>query len=246
MSFAWIQDFYKLLLELNPLSISVRLLLSVVFSGVIGLERQGRHHPAGLRTHILVCVGACMTMLLGEYLFTVYDADPSRIGAQVISGIGFLGVGTIMSSGGHVRGITTAAGLWASACMGLAIGAGFYFGAFAGFIAIAFSLVVLRRLSVLHNRKHPRTKHISIGLKDMADLQYVVSLMKIWGASVSNVNISDPNNEDEGAEGIHAVIDVTLGISVDSSQFMLNLLQEERVLYAEIRSEQAKERGFSC
>jgi putative Mg2+ transporter-C (MgtC) family protein len=246
MSFVWLDDFLRLLSELNPLSISVRLLLSVIFSGIIGLERQGQHHPAGLRTHILVCVGGCMTMLLGEYLFGVYGTDPSRIGAQVISGIGFLGVGTIMSSGGHVRGITTAAGLWASACMGLAIGAGFYFGAFAGFVAIAFSLVVLRRLNALHNRKHPRTKHIAIRLRDMADLQYIASLMKIWGASVSNVNIGDPNNEDERAEGIHALLDVTLGSSVDSSQFMLNLLREERVLYAEYIGSQTKERAFTC
>ena len=133
-------NFIASLKELNTLSVSVRLLLSIFFSGIIGFERQGQHHPAGLRTHILVCLGSTMTTMLGQFLLLNFGADPSRIGAQVVSGIGFLGVGTIILNGGHVRGITTAAGLWANACMGLALGIGFYEGAILGFLAIFFAL----------------------------------------------------------------------------------------------------------
>ena len=110
---------------------TLRLLLAICIGGGIGWERARSHHPAGVRTHMLVTIGAAVIMLLGsqtvgEFVGTA-NSDPARLGAQVISGIGFLGAGTILVTGRQeVKGLTTAAGLWASACMGLAIGAGFY------------------------------------------------------------------------------------------------------------------------
>ncbi len=108
-----------------------RLLLAAWCGGVIGMERRKRHRPAGLRTHMLVCIASTLVMLTNEQITAgTASGDPTRLAAQVISGIGFLGAGTILiDRRNHVRGLTTAAGLWASACLGIAIGAGYYSGA---------------------------------------------------------------------------------------------------------------------
>ncbi len=109
----------------------VRIVLAAILGAAIGLERGRKHRPAGLRTHMLVCVASALVMITNEQLMNASEiGDPTRMGAQVISGIGFLGAGTILTDRqNRVRGLTTAAGLWASACMGLAVGAGFYMGA---------------------------------------------------------------------------------------------------------------------
>ena len=102
---------------INYFSITVRILLSVIIGGALGFEREQKRHPAGFRTYILVCLGAALVMMTNQYVFeTFHTGDVSRLGAQVISGIGFLGAGTIIITGrNQVRGLTTAAGLWASA-----------------------------------------------------------------------------------------------------------------------------------
>jgi putative Mg2+ transporter-C (MgtC) family protein len=109
--------------------IIVRLVLSVVLSGLIGLERQIHRRTAGLRTHILVCLGSCLIMLTSLYVFDIYKneagVDPARIAAGVITGIGFLGAGTIIREREKVKGLTTAASLWVAAGIGLAVGCGF-------------------------------------------------------------------------------------------------------------------------
>lgn len=115
--------------ELNLISLVVRLLLAIVGGGVIGYERGKDRQAAGLRTHILVCVGSACVMMVGQYIYLELgqSTDPARIGAQVVSGIGFIGAGTIILNSRHqVKGVTTAAGLWASAAMGLAAGVGYY------------------------------------------------------------------------------------------------------------------------
>ena len=124
-------------------TVTLRIVLAIVLGGAIGLERGVRNHPAGFRTHILVCIGACLAIMTSEFVFDTVGAatDPTRIGAQVISGIGFLGVGTIFMAGRNtVKGLTTAAGLWAAGAIGLAIGIGFYLGAV---IATVVVLIVL-------------------------------------------------------------------------------------------------------
>lgn len=125
-------DYFR---DLTIVSVIIRLTLATLFGGIIGLERGMKNRAAGFKTHILVCIGSTLTMLTNQYIiaFMNADADPSRLGAQVISGIGFLGAGTILVTGKQqIKGLTTAAGLWASACMGLAIGVGFYEGAIIG------------------------------------------------------------------------------------------------------------------
>lgn len=131
--------------ELTVIGIVVRILVAVVLGGIIGMERGMKNRPAGLRTYMLVCVGACVVMMINQYTYQIYGTgDPVRLGAQVVSGIGFLGAGTIIvTSHNQIKGLTTAAGLWASACIGLAIGIGLYEVAVVGGAAVFLSLTVL-------------------------------------------------------------------------------------------------------
>ncbi len=126
-----------------------KLALAGILGGVIGLERESLNRPAGLRTYTLVCVGSALAMVVSLDMYFQYyqtvNADPGRIAAQVISGIGFLGAGTIMREGATVRGLTTAAGLWVGACIGLAVGAGLYIPAIATTILILFILIYFIR-----------------------------------------------------------------------------------------------------
>lgn len=128
--------------------IIIRLVLAMVFGGLIGLEREIGNRPAGFRTHTLVCMGSVLVMMTSEFLIETYASnapDPARLGAQVISGIGFLGAGTILKDGSRVRGLTTAASLWVVACIGLAIGVGFYLGALAATLLSYITLVLLKK-----------------------------------------------------------------------------------------------------
>lgn len=136
-----------MLQSINFLSISVRILLSVLIGGALGFERERKRQPAGFRTYILVCLGATLVMMTNQYIFeTFHTGDVSRLGAQVISGIGFLGAGTIIITGrNQVRGLTTAAGLWAAACLGLSIGIGFYEGGIIGGLTIFFVMTILHK-----------------------------------------------------------------------------------------------------
>ena len=123
-----------------------KLLLASIIGGLIGFQRENSNRPAGLRTHILVCVGSALVMITSEYIFNTYrgisNIDPARLGAQVISGIGFLGAGTILRDGSTIKGLTTAAGLWTVSCIGIAIGSGFYFGGIAAAIIVYLTLLI--------------------------------------------------------------------------------------------------------
>ena len=132
--------------ELTIFSVLLRTVLAMVFSGILGYEREKKGRPAGFRTYMVVCIGSEIAMMTGIFLSReLGSTDPSRIAAQVISGIGFLGAGTILvTRQNQVKGLTTAAGLWADACLGLALGSGFYSGAIVGFAAIWCSLKILR------------------------------------------------------------------------------------------------------
>jgi putative Mg2+ transporter-C (MgtC) family protein len=140
----------------------VRILLACFLGGLIGIERESLRRPAGFRTHMLVCMGSALIMVTGEYVFLNYqhltNMDPTRLGAQVVSGIGFLGAGTIIKEGGTVRGLTTAASLWAVSCVGLAVGAGFYWVGIAASAVIYIILVVLKYIEQIMAEKQPRTQ----------------------------------------------------------------------------------------
>jgi len=140
----------------------VRILLACFLGGLIGIERESLRRPAGFRTHMLVCMGSALIMVTGEYVFLNYhhltNMDPTRLAAQVVSGIGFLGAGTIIKEGGTVRGLTTAASLWAVSCVGLAVGAGFYWVGIAASAVIYIILVVLKYIEQMMAEKQPRTQ----------------------------------------------------------------------------------------
>lgn len=142
--------------ELNAWSVLLRVILSTVLGGFIGLERGHHGRAAGLRTHILVCLGASISTMIGLYSVSVlgFNSDPLRVGAQVVSGIGFLGAGTIMvRNKDQVTGLTTAAGLWTTACIGLAVGLGFYLVAILAFVIVIFSITTLVHLEKTVKRK---------------------------------------------------------------------------------------------
>lgn len=138
--------------DLAPLTlgweaICMRLLCAMLVGMVIGTEREYTHRPAGMRTHILVALGACAVMITGQLLFVQYrlygaNPDPARLSAQVITGVGFLGAGTILREGTNVKGLTTAASLWSVACLGIAAGGGYYIVALAGMIFIFITLTL--------------------------------------------------------------------------------------------------------
>ena len=178
-----------------------RLLVAAVCGGVVGIERGRKNRPAGFRTYILVCIGAALTMILSQYLFAMESAwrlisdnfpttDISRFGAQVINGIGFLGAGTIIVTGRQqVKGMTTAAGLWASACMGLAIGAGFYMGALicCGFIILAMVFFTRLESFVI---SHSRNINLFVEFEDMDDLSNIVEQIRSKNVRIFDVEIT--------------------------------------------------------
>lgn len=141
--------------ELNMVSICLRIMLSLAVGGILGIERGRKNRPAGFRTYVLVCLGASLVMMTNQYIYQTFQTgDPARMGAQVISGIGFLGVGTIIVTGKQqIKGITTAAGMWTSACCGLAIGIGFYEGALISGILVFLIMELLEKMDgIVRNR----------------------------------------------------------------------------------------------
>ncbi len=147
--------------EVTYFAVILRILIAAVLGGFMGLERGLKNRAAGLRTYMLVCVGACLIMLTNQFIYQVYgQGDPVRMGAQVISGIGFLGAGTIIvTRRSQVKGLTTAAGLWTAAGVGLALGIGFYEGAIAGFVTV---LAVMTLMQYMDNRMRNKTKSFEI------------------------------------------------------------------------------------
>lgn len=148
---------YKMVNQFSEISAIVRIFLAMLLGGIIGIEREKSKRPAGFRTHILVCVGACMTSLIG--LLVWYEmgdvTDPVRISAQVISGIGFLGVGTILvKENDHITGLTTAAGLWTTAAIGIACGYGFYSIALVGTLVVTLTSAILFKLEKGYRRRN--------------------------------------------------------------------------------------------
>ena len=183
------------LLELTTLSVTVRLLLAAVFGGLIGLDRGRRRRAAGLRTHILVCTGAALVMITNQYVAQVTGSgDITRMGAQVISGIGFLGAGSILVDRyRQVRGLTTAAGLWACACMGLAVGIGFVSGAV---IACLIILVVNVFLSRFERLLLSRTRDMKVYAEVASPEVFnsVISTLNQHGVQIHNIDNVTPRS----------------------------------------------------
>lgn len=173
-------NFFDSIRDVNSLSVLVRLLLAVLCGGIIGLERERKHRPAGFRTHILICLGAAVTTLTSQYLFLERRqfTDIARLGAQVIAGIGFIGAGTIIvTQHRRVKGLTTAAGLWANAAIGLCLGAGFYEGAIAATVIVLMVELLFSKLEyrIMDNA---REVNILVEYESIAALNQALKYMK--------------------------------------------------------------------
>ena len=154
-------EFVDYIREYSTLSAVIRMLMAVILGAIVGFERERHGRAAGLRTHILVCLGATIATLIGHYNISVLNisSDPMRIGAQVLSGIGFLGVGTILSKGRfQVTGLTTAAGLWTTAAIGLATGIGFYEGALLSTVLVVLTMTTLAMFDSQIIKKNKKIK----------------------------------------------------------------------------------------
>ena len=180
----------------------IRLLVAVTCGGIIGIERGRKRRPAGFRTHMIVCIGAALTMILSTYLTAMItnvwhinaSTDVSRFGAQVINGIGFLGAGTIIITGHQqIKGLTTAAGLWASACMGLAIGAGFYMGALVGCLLILVTIIVFSKLESFI-LSHSRNINVFVEFESIDSVTHILSKLNEQDVKVFDVEITKQKN----------------------------------------------------
>ena len=177
--------------EVTYLAVALRIVAAIVVGGLLGLERGMKNRPAGLRTYMLVCVGACLVMLTNQYIFQVFGTgDPVRMGAQVVSGIGFLGAGTIVvTRRNQIKGLTTAAGLWTSAIIGLCLGAGFYEG---GLFATALILLAELVFSRLEYRMLNRVPEINLYMeyRDRDSLEAILLLFRELNLKVLNMEIT--------------------------------------------------------
>lgn len=189
--------------EVTYLAVAVRIFAAVLIGGILGMERGMKNRPAGLRTYMLVCVGACVIMLTNQYIYqAVGTGDPVRMGAQVVSGIGFLGAGTIIvTRRNQIKGLTTAAGLWSAAGVGLALGVGFYEAAIAGTFAV---FIVMTLLQKLDNKLHRRSKQLEayIELSSISLGDFLRTMRE------ENVEVSDVQREygEEESDGVRAYV----------------------------------------
>lgn len=204
----------------------LRLLLAMIMGGLIGLEREFVNRPAGFRTHTLVCLGSALIMVTGEHLFKTYhqlvNLDPARLGAQVVSGIGFLGAGTIMNDGHRVRGLTTAASLWVVGCVGLAVGAGFYTGAIAAFVLAYFTLIFLKRFERLFEKKGGVLKIAMTIVDAPGQIAKVTDVMGKFKVQIKDIKI-------EGTDGdyMDVVFSISLPPIMDKNTFTAELKRVE-------------------
>ena len=188
---------FDFLRDITLISIFARLLLSVLCGVLIGIEREFKRRSAGFRTHILICLGAAMTTLTSEFLFLNmhYYLDISRIGAGVVSGIGFIGAGTIIvTRHQRVKGLTTAAGLWTAAIVGLAFGGGFYEGGIAATLLILLAELVFSRWEYRMLGRAPII-NLYLEYQDRDCLETVLQEFKSRGIKVMNLEITRTDGE---------------------------------------------------
>jgi putative Mg2+ transporter-C (MgtC) family protein len=209
----------------------MRLVLSVVLGGIIGFERQQRGKTAGLRTHILVCLGSCLVAGVSLNLYYnvqgMTNADPARLAAQVVSGIGFLGAGAIMKEGPTIKGLTTAASLWVVASVGIATGAGALVGAVATTVLVVLALEVLPKIDKLYTSRSPRVRDLLIKALDKPGLiGRIGSCLGGLGVGILQIQIEDA--EEPGK--IYIPVTVKLSDNNELDEVIRELCEIEGVL----------------
>jgi len=228
MDFQALCEFYDYIRQPNLTSALIKLTMAVLFGAVIGIERGRKRRPAGLRTHMLVCLGSALTMVISGYLVSIgQSTDVSRLAAQVINGIGFLGAGSIIVTGRlEVKGLTTAAGLWASACMGLAIGAGFYFGATVAFLLIFMTTTLMSRLE-MKIMSAARNVNIYVEYTETSVLGELIERMKKMDVKIFDIELSRGKNDESRLHT--AVFDIRLPKKMPHSAVMAAMAELDAV-----------------
>ena len=224
-----IQEISLYLREWNTASVLVRLTVAMICGGLIGMERTSKRRAAGFRTYMVVCLGATLAMLLNQYidhmLVEVWQlsqtTDAARLGAQVINGIGFLGAGTIIVTGTQqVKGLTTAAGLWASACLGLAIGAGFFEAALVACVMIVVIITLFGRVEGLIV-KHSRNMNLLVQFETLNDVSVVIEKIKAGENHVYDVELNRGKKSD--GEYPSAIFSIKLAKRVSHASVMMSI-----------------------
>ena len=224
--------------DLNYISILFRIFLSVLVGGILGMERGKKNRPAGLRTYILVCLGSALVMMTNQYVYLVYGTgDPVRLGAQVISGVGFLGAGTIVLTGrDKIMGITTAAGLWTAACSGLAIGIGFYEGAIVGGIAIAFTVSGLLKFDIWLRKK---SQYLDLYIEysgEKGDFSRFLQYAKDHQLEVHNIQINNGyswHDQNGKQKTLSYIVTVSSHVQRSHTEIIELLAHEDGILFIE-------------
>ena len=218
--------------EVTYLAVALRIFTAVIIGGLLGLERGMKNRAAGLRTYMLVCVGACIIMLTNQFIFQCYGTgDPVRMGAQVVSGIGFLGAGTIIvTRRSQIKGLTTAAGLWSSAGVGLALGIGFYEAAIVGAVAI---FVIMTLLQKMDDRMHLRNRVLEVYLELSSEISLGDFLRQVRQQEVEVNDVQREQDSDADA-GIRTYIALMKTKKRGSHVDIIEMLQKiPGVIYAE-------------
>lgn len=205
--------------DITMLSVFIRLILAAACGGAIGLERTYKRRPAGFRTHILVCIAAAITTLTSQYLYVVmhYYTDMARLGAQVIAGMGFIGAGTIIvTRRNRVKGLTTAAGLWGSAIVGLAIGAGFFEG---GLIAAVLIMIAEILFSKIEDRIMDSVPEINfyVEYSERKCIDEILGIIRECNIKMLNLQITGAKEENQG--GMSAIISLRFNRNHSAEDF---------------------------
>ena len=218
--------------ELTMLSVVLRPLIAIVLGGIIGLERGLKNRAAGFRTYMLVCLGACIVMVTNQYICQLMGTgDPVRMGAQVISGIGFLGAGTIIvTSKNQIKGLTTAAGLWASACIGLAVGVGFYEVALVSCVCVVLVLTLFHSWED-HMRRNTKVLAVYIELYPNHDFREFLQAARALEISIGNLQME--HNHLLNGEGIAFTATARKKSKVTKDVVLKQLRDIPAVLYLE-------------
>ena len=223
---------FDYLRDFNLITVTIRLVMAMIFGAVIGLERGKQGRAAGMRTHILVCLGACLATMIGFFATKALGTtgDPLRVAAQVVSGIGFLGVGTILLKGRfQITGLTTAAGLWCAAAIGLALGSGFYEGAIITFVLAVLTVTVVHKVEYTLNKRHRRFGMYVEIRSDEFVRQTITALEKLY--KVTDVQVTSPRSGISGNVGIEANIH-NHDLSTTPSEISKKLEELDFVVYA--------------
>lgn len=221
-------------MKISTREVIIRISLALVLGGLIGFQRELNRNSAGFRTHILVSLGACIAMLTNQYLYYKFpeaQIDVARMGSYVISGIGFLGAGSILKDGFRVRGLTTAAGLWVVACLGLAIGAGFYTAAIFGGLMVVGVLTLLKLIESKFMTKRNRTE-IELQIKNApGQLAKVLSVIGSTGVLIKDVDMQSSEKE-----WIEVTIYTTIpnGIALEKLRDSLKKAEDVMVISVEL------------